>query len=75
MFERLPKPIELLILLAMALAGTAVVAVFPKHDYGLMLAGTPLFFTSSMLGFRAKHRRSRSGESTVPPSQDGDRRR
>ena len=75
MFDRLPKPIELLILLVMALAGTAVVAVFPKHDYGLMVAGTPLFFTSSMLGFRAKHRRNRSGDSAVPPSQDRTGRR
>ena len=57
--ERMPKPVELLILLAMAVVGTAVVAFFPKHDYGLMVAGTPLFFTSSMLGFRAKHRRTR----------------
>ena len=75
MFDRLPKPIELLILLVMALAGTAVVAVFPKHDYGLMVAGTPLFFTSSMLGFRAKHRRNRGSDSAVPPSQDRTGRR
>lgn len=70
MFDRLPKPIELLILLAMALVGTAVVALCPKHDYGLMVAGTPLFFTSSMLGFRAKQRRTRSrdarGEAADP---------
>ena len=58
--ERMPKPVELLILLAMAVLGTAVVAFFPKHDYGLMVAGTPLFFTSSMLGFRAKQRRVRT---------------
>ena len=60
MSERMPKPVELLILLAMAILGTAVVAFFPKHDYGLMVAGTPLFFTSSMLGFRAKQRRTRA---------------
>ena len=54
----------------MALVGTAVVALCPKHDYGLMVAGTPLFFTSSMLGFRAKQRRTRSrdarGEAADP---------
>ena len=60
MLDRMPKPVELLILLAMALLGTAVVALFPKHDYGLMVAGTPLFFTSSMLGLRANQRRNRS---------------
>jgi len=60
MLERIPKPVELLVLLAMALIGTIVVALFPKHDYGIMVATMPLFFTSSMLGFRAKQRRVRS---------------
>ena len=60
MLERIPKPVELLILLALALIGTIVVALFPKHDYGVMVATMPLFFTSSMLGFRAKQRRVRT---------------
>jgi hypothetical protein len=58
MLERIPKPVELLVLLALALIGTVVVALFPKHDYGIMVATMPLFFTSSMLGFRAKQRRT-----------------
>ena len=60
MLERIPKPVELLILLALALIGAIVVALFPKHDYGVMVATMPLFFTSSMLGFRAKQRRVRA---------------
>ena len=58
--ERIPKPVELLVLLALALIGTIVVALFPKHDYGIMVATMPLFFTSSMLGFRAKQKRTRA---------------
>ena len=60
MFERIPKPVELLVLLALAVIGTIVVALVPKHDYGIMVATMPLFFTSSMLGFRAKQRRVRA---------------
>lgn len=70
MLERIPRLFDLLALTGLAVIGAIVVAVVPKHDYGLMIAGTPLFFTASMLGVRSRKQRAISSDRQGPRSDE-----
>ena len=71
MWNRLPRPREFAVLLAMAVVCTIILAITKEYHAGLAILSAPLFIVSAVMGLN-RHAELNKASAEQGPAESGD---